>query len=61
MKSFGNALLGLAVLAALALGSIGSIGYLIYDGHYLFGVASLVVLIFAAQPMYRFIQKRLLL
>lgn len=61
MEGFKNALLGLAVLSALVLAAIGSTGYLIYDGHYLFSVASLVVLGFAAQPMYRFIQKRLLL
>lgn len=61
MEGFKNAVLGMAVLAALVLGAIGSTGYLIYDGHYLFAVASLVVLAFAAPSMYRFIQKRLLL
>jgi hypothetical protein len=40
---------------------IGSIGYLIYDHHYLFAIATLVVVIFAAPTMYREIQKRLLL
>jgi hypothetical protein len=61
MKSFGNALVGLAILAALVLCGIGSIGYLIYDHHYLFAIATLVVVIFAAPTMYREIQKRLLL
>lgn len=61
MKGFLNALAGLGTLAALILCAIGGIGYLINDGHYLFAIATLVVVIFAAQPMYRFIQKNLLL
>lgn len=61
MKDFFGKILGMAVLAALALCAIGGIGYLCYDGHILFAIATLVVVIFAAQPMYRFIQKKLLL
>lgn len=61
MKEFFGKIFGMAILAALVLCGIGSIGYLIYDHHYLFAIATLVVVIFAAPSMYREIQKRLLL
>lgn len=61
MKSFLNAVMGMAVLSALLLCAIGGTGYLCYDGHYLFAVAEIVVVAFAAKPMYHFIQKNLLL
>lgn len=59
-KDFLNAIVGLAVLAAFALCVIGATGYLLYDGHYLFAVAELVVAAFAARPMFKIITTRLL-
>lgn len=61
MKSFLDAVLGLLTLAALALCAIGAIGVLLSVGRYLFSVATIVVICFAAKPMYKFIQTKLLL
>ena len=51
----------MAVLAALILTTIGGTGYLIYDQHYLFAVALVVVICFAAKPMWKYIQQKLML
>ena len=60
MKRFLNAVSGIAVLAAFLLCAIGATGYLIYDHHLLFAIAELAVSAFAAQPMYKYFQTRLL-
>ena len=60
MKSFINAVLGMAVLAAFVLCVIGSTGHLLNDGHILFAIAELVVSAFAAKPMYKYFQTKLL-
>lgn len=61
MKSFWNAILGLAVLAAFALCTIGATGYLIYDGHVLFAIAELVIVWFSYKPIKDFVTNKLLL
>lgn len=60
MKSLLNAILGLGTLSALALCGIGATGYLLNDGHYLFAIAELIVTAFAAKPMFKFFQTKLL-
>lgn len=60
MKSFLNALLGMGALAALVLCAIGAIGFMLSEGRFLFSIATAVVIIFAAKPMYKFIQTKLL-
>ena len=50
----------MATLAAIVLTSIGGVGYLISDKHYLFAVMLIVVICFAAKPMWTFIQKQLM-
>lgn len=51
----------MAVLASLILATIGGIGYLIYDSHYIFALALAVVICYAAKPMWKTIQAKLML
>jgi hypothetical protein len=60
-KSLGRALLGLAVLASFAFAAFGTVSILFFDGYYQFAVATAVCLVFAAVPMWRVVQKTLLL
>ena len=61
LKTIWRGFSGMAVLAALILTTIGGTGYLIYDQHYLFAVALVVVICFAAKPMWKYIQQKLML
>ena len=59
-KTILRGLTGMATLAAMILTAIGGVGYLISDKHYLFAVMLIVVICFAAKPMWTFIQKQLM-
>lgn len=48
------------MLAAFVLCAIGTIGVLLTCGRYLFSVATVVCLVFAAKPMFKLFQKLLL-
>lgn len=60
LKTIWRGFSGMATLAALVTTAIGGIGCLIYDDHYLFAVALVVVLCFAFKPMWNYIQKSLM-
>lgn len=60
LKSMGRGVAGIAVLAAFVLCAIGTIGVLLTSGRYLFAVATVACLVFAAKPMFRLFQKLLL-
>ena len=60
-KSLGRKLLGMAVLASFLFSAIGTTAILITDGYYQFAVATVVCLVFAAKPMWRVVQKFLIL
>jgi len=60
LKSLGRGVAGLALLAAFVLCAIGTIGVLLTCGRYLFSVATVVCLVFAAKPMFKLFQKLLL-
>ena len=60
LKTLWRGLSGLGTFAALILTAIGGFGFLIYEKHYLFAVALIVVLAFALKPMKKFIETRLL-
>ena len=51
MKDFFRGMAVIGIIAAFALCVIGATGYLIYDSHYLFAIAEIVVSAFAAKPM----------
>lgn len=61
LKTIWRGLSGMAVMASLILATIGGIGYLIYDSHYIFAVALAVVICYAAKPMWKTIQEKLML
>lgn len=60
-KEFLRACLGLIVGFAYIMCAIGSFGYLMNDGHYIFAVVNVVVVVFAAKPVKDFFVKNVLL
>lgn len=61
LKEFLIAFLGLVVGFAFIMCAIGSTSYLIMDEHYIFAIANLVVLVFAAKPIKTFFVKNTLM
>lgn len=60
-KDFLQSCLGLLVGLAYVMCAIGSFGYLINDGHYIFAVVNVVVVVFATKPVKDFFVKNVLL
>lgn len=60
LKSLGRAILGLAVLAAFAFTAIGAVTIVVSNHYYQFAVATVIVLAFAAKPMWKTFQKLLM-
>lgn len=60
LRSLGKAVLGLAVLFAFAFTAIGTVMIVVSNHYWQFAVATVVVLAFAAKPMFKAFQKLLL-
>lgn len=59
-KSFWVGMFGMVIGFLFIMCAIGSVGYLIADGHYIFAVATLVTVIFAAKPVKDFFVKSII-
>jgi hypothetical protein len=60
-KNFMRAFSGLIVGFLFIMCAIGSFGYLIMDGHYVFAVANVVAVCFAAKPVKDYFVKNVVL
>lgn len=60
-KGFWTAFVGLIVGFLFVMCAVGSFGYLVKDGHYIFAVANVVTVCFAAKPIRNYFVKTVIL